>query len=115
MRARGPDGRKCHGVVSARSSSRPNTLDRGPGSMARPTRLTSPRSPGYLPGLDGLRALAVLAGLPYPPGGALGPRGVLGGCPFFFPRGLPFTTLALGEERAGGPGRPQRLLVPRGP
>src|SRR3954451_17861133 len=70
--------------------------------MARSTHTTPTRSPGYLPGLDGLRALAVLAVLLYHAGVSWLPGGFLGVDQFFVLSGFLITSLLLTEARERG-------------
>ena len=79
------------------------------------SRQGPPRLP-YMPGLDGLRALAVVAVLLYHAGAGWLPGGFLGVDVFFVISGYLITSLLLAEHRAHGPHRAAPLLAaPRPP
>ena len=67
----------------------------------------------YMPGVDGLRALAVLAVFVYHfhNGGGWLPGGFLGVDVFFVISGYLITSLLLSEFRRAGPRRPRPLLA----
>src|SRR5579884_3529098 len=70
-------------------------------SEPRPVRAAA--RPGYLPGLDGVRALAVAGVLAYHAGVGWTGGGLLGVDVFFVLSGFLITTLLLGEHgRTGG-------------
>src|SRR3954453_8388274 len=75
------------------------------------------RNQRYMPGLDGLRAIAVLAVIAYHLGGGWAPGGLLGVAVFFTLSGYLITDLLLGQLEGGHVrvlkfwlGRARRLL-----
>ena len=80
----------------------PVKSDAAPTASGRPTLAAGPRSAGHLTGLDGLRAIAVLAVVVYHAGlGAL-PGGFLGVEVFFVISGFLITAILLAEYRTTG-------------
>ena len=80
----------------------PVPTDAAPTASGRPPFEADPRSPGHLRGLDGLRAVAVLAVVIYHAGLGGLPGGFLGVEVFFVLSGFLITAILLAEHRATG-------------
>ena len=80
----------------------PVKSDAAPTASGRPSSEAGPRSAGHLTGLDGLRAIAVLAVVVYHAGLGGLPGGFLGVEVFFVISGFLITAILLAEHRATG-------------
>ena len=69
----------------------------------------------YLPGLDGMRALAVVAVMLYHANNGWLPGGFIGVEVFFVISGYLITLLLIGEHEKQRPHRPQAVLAAPGP